>query len=198
MPGDREIVVYDQNGNIVHDTITDIDAGQQVVALDWDFTPGVDYSMTLSSSSMIQLYRNNGGVNYPYEIPNVVSIHRSSANTDPYGYYYFFYNWQVSELCLSERSSIAASTGICTGVEETAAESFNVFPNPTSGALTVTWSAGLTPASIQVYSSAGMLVRSYAVRGSEGQTELELGDLDAGIYLIRSSDASFARRIILQ
>ena len=52
------------------------------------------------------LFRNNSGADYPYDIASAISLTSSSANTNPLGYYYFFYDIEVEILC----------DGITTGV----------------------------------------------------------------------------------
>ena len=47
------------------------------------------------------LYRNSTGANYPYNIGAAINITQSSASTNPFDYYYFFYNIEVEIKCVS-------------------------------------------------------------------------------------------------
>ena len=65
--------------------------------------PDNDYK--IDAGQYNKLYRNgdqNGPNLYPYVIPGILSINRSSAGYPNAGkYYYFFYDWEVEPLCLS-------------------------------------------------------------------------------------------------
>ena len=63
--------------------------------------------------------RNSGGDNFPYTVPNVISLTSSSLS----GFYYYFYNWTVSTGCESARQAVTATV--------TPAPSFDVTNNLT-------------------------------------------------------------------
>ena len=54
------------------------------------------------------LYRNNGGVSYPYDIGGLLNITGSSASTG--GYYYFYYDIEVEAVCTGITSSVYGCT----------------------------------------------------------------------------------------
>lgn len=197
-PGDRDIVVYDQFGTVVHDTTMWVATGEQQLDLNWVFEPGTDYEFTLAAGSTTNLYRNNAGVNYPYEIPGVVSVTRSSAGTDPYGYYYFFYNWEVQDICISDRGMISASTGECTGVDEIGNSEFEVYPNPSNGQFTLTWNDQVRPDMINIYDASGSLVSGLTTNSTQNRLDLDLSDLASGIYLLKGSNGIIAERIVIE
>lgn len=102
------------------------------------------------------LWRNNAGCSYPYNIGNVISIKYSSASTNPTGYYYYFYNWEIKEPdCISPKvpvniqvSDLTLSTSF---TDETA-------PNMNDGTASVTatgngpftyfWNTGATTSTV--------------------------------------------------
>lgn len=201
LPGDREIIILDQTQTVVKDTLIYIATGEQTLELNWDLEVGTDFQMTVANGSMINLYRNNDGVNYPYEIPGVVSIHRSSAQGDPYSYYYFFYNWQVQDICISDRAMISASVGECTGIEEgETASAYAVFPNPTQGTVNISWNQNAHPGSISIFNAAGSLVDQVSVPAQSLYYNLDLGNLSSGIYLLKGSNGStpMLERVIVE
>jgi PKD repeat protein len=105
--GPRTITLWDGidgEGNVVDQVTINIPAGPQRVNLDL-FVPGPGtYSV---GGTSIDLFRNNGGANYPYEIQGLVSINGSSATTDPSGFYYYLYDWEVrGRSCRGERVPI--------------------------------------------------------------------------------------------
>lgn len=108
--GNRTIELRNSIGTVLQSTTVNIPAGQQTVNLNFMISPGVDYQLGVSTTSAIDLYRNNNGVNYPYTLSGIASITRSSAGTNPTGFYYFFYNWTVREqACVSPRTQVTAT-----------------------------------------------------------------------------------------
>ena len=88
------------NAQLIDDTTLSIVPGQQRLYFNFDVSPGNDYQLGIASGNS-GLYRNNSGPSYPYDIGGLISITRSSANSDPYGYY-FFYDLEVKrESCFS-------------------------------------------------------------------------------------------------
>jgi hypothetical protein len=126
------------------------------------------------------MFRNNSGPNYPYDIGGVVSITRSSANGDPYGFYYFYYDWEVRDICLSDRSVISASTGVCTGFDEIESTNFSLYPNPSTGEFTIE-TFNTNDADIIVTTATGQIVHSDVIRSQ--RTNLNLS-LSAGVYFV--------------
>lgn len=58
----------------------------------------------------VDLFRNNSGANYPYNIPGFMSINNSSATTNPTGYYYYLYDIEVRDLsCYSALDTVNVS-----------------------------------------------------------------------------------------
>ena len=107
--GNRTIELRDNNGNILKDTVINIPDGQNRINLNFNVPPGNDMQLGVNINSTPDLYRNNAGVNYPYNISNIISIKQSNANT-PLGYYYFFYDWEIEvQSCYSDRSPITIS-----------------------------------------------------------------------------------------
>jgi Zn-dependent metalloprotease len=92
--GPRTIEYRDAGGNIQASTTVNLPAGQSRVALNFPLTPGNNQILAVSGNA--DLYRNNAGVNYPYNIGTYVTITASNAN-NPGNFYYFFYDWEVSE-----------------------------------------------------------------------------------------------------
>ncbi len=111
--GNRMIRVLDQSDNPIYTKIFTIPSGEYRVYLNLDLPPGTDYKIEGPTSP--NLFRNNGGVNYPYNINQVLSIKYSSAGSgagdpDSYNYYYYFYDWEVIENnCLSELTPVEIS-----------------------------------------------------------------------------------------
>ncbi|MEL7195195.1 MAG: T9SS-dependent M36 family metallopeptidase [Bacteroidota bacterium] len=66
--------------------------GPQRITLNLEVPGPGDYSI---GGASIDLFRNQTGANYPYVIPNLLSIVSSSATTSPADFYYYLYDWEV-------------------------------------------------------------------------------------------------------
>ncbi len=91
-----------------------------------------------------------------------------------------------------------SNCGITTGIGNRASEEspLNIFPNPSNGKVTITSTVSID--SYAVYNAGGQLVRS--VRGPV-QGQWSLGDLDAGLYLLKATTANgveYTQRIVVQ
>ena len=93
----------DSGGVVIDDTTLTISAGIQKVNLNFNVPVGNDLQLGVSNNSLQTngLYRNSTGANYPYNIGAAISITQSSASTNPFDYYYFFYNIEVEIKCVS-------------------------------------------------------------------------------------------------
>jgi hypothetical protein len=114
---DRTIVLLNSAGEIVNSRTMLIPEGEHGVDLEFFVPVGTDYRLGMHSEA--HLFRNDGGVSYPYELEDIVTITGSTAGTP--GYYYYFYNWDVRE---------AGCEGV-TSNENVSEQTFNLYPNPT-------------------------------------------------------------------
>lgn len=193
--GQRNFILKDDQGFVLADTIIQVPNGEQTVELNFPVTQGNDYELTLGSNNSINLYRNTTGVNYPYELDGVVRIVGGSENNA----YFFFYDWKVEEICISERAEIAASTGECTGIDEYSIADVAIYPNPTNGSFQVTWN-GPGVESIEISNLHGAVIQSQIILSAEQTVRIDLGDRSAGIYFVQlvGEGMNARRRIVVQ
>ncbi len=103
----RTIKLLNSGGGLLKQKTVFIPTGKQTVILDFDIPVGMN--LRLAGPSSPDLFRNNGSVSYPYNIGNDISIKQSSATSNPLGYYYYFYNWEVVDgECVSPRVAVNA------------------------------------------------------------------------------------------
>ena len=88
--------IRSSNGTVLDDTTYNITAGKQNIILNFNVPTGNGLQLGLSSNNS-GLYRNNTGVNFPYNIGDMLSLTSSSAGVD---YYYYYYNIEVEAKCL--------------------------------------------------------------------------------------------------
>ncbi len=182
----RTIELRNSQGTVIEDTTIFIPAGQYQIPLFFDVPVGIDHQLGVNSSSTISMYRNLNGPTYPYTLPGVCSITRSSANTDPYQYYYFFYNWVIQGAdCVSDLAEIVVNVdNECTnvGVDEYAQIQYYVYPNPARSAFTIDWEGSSTK-SFQLTTVTGQLIEQRQLSG--GSANWNVSGLSGGIYFIR-------------
>lgn len=132
--GNRTIELRNSNGVVLQSKVINIPTGNQRINLDFDIAVGTDYQLGVALGSSPNLYRNNSGVQYPYN-NGIVNITSSSAQSVPLDYYYFFYDWEVQEVCKFSRIPVTAvydPNCTATSIEENGQSlSITLVPNPT-------------------------------------------------------------------
>jgi choice-of-anchor B domain-containing protein len=91
------------SGVVIDDTTHSLIQGQQQLILNFEVPIGNDMQLGISNGNS-DLYRNDAGANYPYNIGSIMSITGTSAGSP--GYYYFFYDIEVEVPCDNTVSSI--------------------------------------------------------------------------------------------
>ena len=84
----------DNGGNVLQTTTVPLVQGANRVNLNFDMPVGNDFELGVPGGHS-GMYRNNQGVNYPYDFSNLLSI-KSSNSGSPFNFYYFFYDIAVS------------------------------------------------------------------------------------------------------
>ncbi|MEE2954064.1 MAG: choice-of-anchor V domain-containing protein [Bacteroidota bacterium] len=100
--------IRDVAGNVLDSITVNVIPGGQRVYFNYQMTAGTDYQIGVNGSSN-GLYRNNSGVNYPYDFAGAASITSSSAGA---AYYYFFYDVEVRVLSIA---ALTSNYSICDG-----------------------------------------------------------------------------------
>jgi PKD repeat protein len=105
--GNRTIELRNSAGVVLQSATVNIPTGVSTVTLNFNITAGTGYQLGTAGAN--NLWRNNAAANYPYTIPGVVSIIGNNANN--LAYYYFFYNWSISQSCSSARVPVTIVVG---------------------------------------------------------------------------------------
>jgi choice-of-anchor B domain-containing protein len=93
----------DNNDVVLDDTTHSLVQGQQQLALDFEVPAGTDMQLGIANGNS-DLYRNDAGAIYPYNIGSIMSIKGTSAGSP--GYYYFYYDIEVEVPCDNTVSSV--------------------------------------------------------------------------------------------
>lgn len=185
--GSKTIQLQDSVGNVLQTATVTLPAGKSRVTLNWSVPTG---SLRLAATgSGVGLYRNNGGVSYPYDLPGVLRITNSSAGL---ANYYYFYDWHIAttnESCVSSQVPVIAHVDACTGVGENLVfrNSINVMPNPNDGMFTLAFDAvNGGNVLMHVTDLSGRVVVSETMNNVSGKVNKEMNftSLSKGVYLI--------------
>ena len=142
--GNRIIELRNSGGTVLEADTFNLPDGESRVYLNWNIEPGTNYQIAGPVSP--SLFRNNSGLSYPYVISDLITVNHSSASTSPTGYYYYFYDWEVTAAeCISPRIPVEAI--VVDGVpvpdfQYTIVGSFVSFVNMTSGIADFVWNLG--------------------------------------------------------
>jgi len=184
--GNRVIELRNSAGVAIQTKTVNIAAGTQTVTLDMPLPAGTDYQLKVGGT-LVDLYRNNTGSGYPYNIGNLVTIKTADAGSS---YYYYFYNWQVQqEDCQSNPVAVTATVNTCTNIKDNSIENeFSLFPNPATDKFTVNLNEALlnNVTNVELYDALGKLVLSTPI--SSTQTEVNVSGIAKGIYVCKISN----------
>ncbi len=191
--GPRTITLYDATNQVVQTVTVDVPNGANRVTLNIDVPAAGLYSLGNESQN---LYRNNGGANYPYTIPNLVRIYSSNSSTSALGYYYYFYDWEVQgKGCVSPATTVTVEVlpGPVAGFTYTADKLTASFSDQSSGVPGSTWSWNFGDGAVSAeqnpshtYSASGTYTVTLTVsNGSCSSTlsqEVTVSDQSTGTY----------------
>ena len=104
--GNRTIRLLNEGGAEIQTVTVFVPAGPSRVQLNLEVPAAGKYSLANISQN---LYRNNSGADYPYNVDGLLSIYSSNASPDnEFNFYYYFYDWEVQEpVCLGEAVEVA-------------------------------------------------------------------------------------------
>ncbi len=102
--GSRTIKLTNSSGTTLDSKVISVVIGWNTVTLDFNLPIATELHLAGKN-----LHRSNVAVSYPYSLPGVLSINKSSAGSNPLNYYYYFYDWEVQEIaCKSPRVEVFA------------------------------------------------------------------------------------------
>ncbi|MCB0705472.1 MAG: VCBS repeat-containing protein [Saprospiraceae bacterium] len=182
--GNRTVQLVDENEQVLAEQTFDLAVGTHVLELNFDVPVGNGLSLRCLEHN---LFRNSGGVTYPYPIGEVGEITTSTFGDS---YYYYFYNWKIQKediTCVSDRVEVTVTV---TGTEEIEAYgSLSLYPNPASDNVQVVFDAkAALSANIRLLDVLGrelMLQEIDRLVIGSNVIELSVKDLPAGMYQVQ-------------
>ena len=92
------------SGAVLDDTTHNLIQGQQQLTLNFEVPAGNDLQLGISNGNS-DLYRNDAGAIYPYNIGSIMNITGTSAGSP--GYYYFYYNIEIEVPCENTTTAVS-------------------------------------------------------------------------------------------
>ena len=187
---ERTFELRDENDALIYSETILIPGGESRVTLNLDIEPANNLKIGFASGA--SLFRNNANLNYPYEIDGIVTIKGSTASSDPTGFYYYAYNWEIQRPgCNSPVEEVVvtvlpANNASCTttGIHTDQVKNSSVYPNPTTEHVNLTLDNHDAVTSIQICNIEGQIVREIKNQISLKMT-VNLSDLSSGSYLLK-------------
>lgn len=161
--GDRTFRLLSDVGEDIETVTVFVPDGPSRVTLNFTISSAGNYALANTSEN---LYRNNAGASYPYNVDGLISLYSSNATGgNELNFYYYFYDWEVQEpACLSEPAEVALSVApgpLAEFTAETDNLGVNFTDNSTGSPVSWSWNFGDgSPASslqnpAHTYASAG-------------------------------------------
>lgn len=200
--GNRTIQLQDSAGVMLQTTTVNLPAGISRVTLNWNCAPG---KYRLAGTGTTDMYRNNGGVNYPFSVAGVLDITGSSNGAASY---YFFYDWEIAttnETCSSTQVPVVAFIDPCLGIAGNPAfqSSIRLMPNPNDGTFVLQFNAfNKTDVSVNVTDVTGRVVYTQQMQDVQGQVvhAMDLSSLAKGVYFVNliHEGTTYSNRMMIQ
>ncbi len=211
-PGAREIQLFNAGGTLINSSVVTIPIDTTVVTLNFALTAGTGYYITTNGTLNTtnfgyvspQLERSSQGVVYPYSVSNVISITGSNNGA---GYYYYFYDWQITlpaTICSSVRIPVQAIMLAPNAVSNFIAENkFNIFPNPADESVTISFTnVGSQKSTVEFVDALGRVVSSSILENTAGNYKrtFDVSNFAKGVYTIHvsSNDKRSYQQLIVQ
>jgi len=189
--GNRQIMLRNNFQSIIWTKNVHIPAGISRITIDEEIPVGTH--LQLACNAYPGLFRSDVSANlqYPYTIENVASILMSSASSDIFRYYYYFYDWEI-ELpdCHSELAmvTIIMEEEEEIGIQDDVFQNVTIAPNPSNGLFRIENLKNVENYTVTVSEISGRTLNTANLLN--GNT-LDLSSFANGIYLVRIGDRVF-------
>ena len=182
---ERTLEIRDSNDVLLQSKNIIIPIGESRVAIDLEIP--VQSALKIGFPTETDLFRNNEGVEYPYDLADVATISNSSAGEE---YYYYLYDWEISTKsfeCASERAVATITIDVCTGVlAGDLAFAMSFYPNPTQDGIHIEKKMDLSIVNVNITNLNGQKV----YENNELPEYISLGHLPSGDYVLSLIDVN--------
>lgn len=198
--GTRTVQLVDENDQIIEQVQVDLVHGLQTIALNFNVPTGTGMSLRCPENN---LFRNNGGISYPYSIGDDLGEITTSFYGD--GYYYYFYNWQVetpSFACISPRVPVMVTIVNVDDIPEV--ETLRLFPNPAQTNLRLELNlVARADLQLQLFNALGQVVYQEALTSNAlglQTKDIDVSKLPAGVYQLqlRAGERTATYKVVVE
>ena len=180
--GVRTITLNDEDGNVMETASFDLSIGEHIIDLNFAVPVGNAMSLRCLENN---LFRNNSGVQYPYDIGDVGELYDSFFGG---AYYYYFYDWQIEKEKIVCESELVPVNVIVTGINSLENDiSVNLSPNPVIDVLNI--EINMTQnheLNLEVRNTLGEIIHKEFVNGNSTQNiRINCSEFAAGSYSLQ-------------
>ncbi len=188
--GERTFTIVNASGDTVAQKTVEVIEGEQRLELDMAVPAGTGYR--LLTDRHVGLWRDTGGASYPYYVGPTVTItggirYDGLQPSDRSGYYYFFYDWEVTA-DLPQCESRRVGTDGTLLVRKNPEDIITLYPNPVKGFLTIDHlPLNANEHTINLYNNTSQLVR-HVSSGGKSRVTINTSDLASGLYFCKITE----------
>lgn len=167
------------NVNVTYNQAAAAVAPPNTIQLNYNIPAGLGYKLLVfaKSSSVSGLIRESDAANFsfPYVIGGICQLNSTTS-----GYYYYFYNLNVTGVCESQRQQVTATVdAACLGTNEVSTkDNFKVSPNPVVDYINISNFEKVKSATVVDFS--GRIIKKI----DNISEKINLVDLHSGIFLL--------------
>ena len=104
--GNRIINLRNSSNTVIQTTTVNIPAGESRITLNFNVPVGTGLQLATGTTNP-NMYRDNSGVSFPYNLAGKISITGTNAGSS---LYYYYYDWEIeSPSCSSARTEVTAT-----------------------------------------------------------------------------------------
>lgn len=197
--GMRQIALRDKYGQVIQQVHAFAYNGPGEMTLNINVPAGEDLQLVGMGAPNLFRTSNSNLLDYPYEIDGVVSIKHSSAGTDPTGYYYYFYDWDITTAdCLSKPTYVLITANECESmIQDNSKNQINIYPNPGDGIVSF---SGLSPKKRYKLTVRDISGKVVLIKELYSNNSVNLSEFSKGVYLLNISgnDKSAVFKYVLE
>ncbi|MEM7036906.1 MAG: T9SS type A sorting domain-containing protein, partial [Bacteroidota bacterium] len=171
---------------VVVDPLGDPGQGGGTAAL-CDFDPAIDLGTLLTGTP------DMGGTWSDDDNSGGLSVSNFDPNGVASGTYNFTYS-VVNGVCPAATATVSVTVNLCPNIDQGLALDFRVFPNPTEGLFRIEAPNALGAIDVRVMDMLGKVVLEANGLDAAAPAQLDLSDVDAGVYFIEVNDGETVGR----
>ncbi len=190
--GERIIELRDDYGNVLQSMTVNLPVGKSKVTLNFEVEEEGSYNLSTNTSQNFMSFGHESPrlkrsatdfgaiLDYPYNIGNLLSIVNSNFGD---GFYYYFYDWEVTENekgCTSDLVPLDIFISSVSNLEDNNAISLQ--PNPSEGLFTLQYSE-VNAFNIRVLTLAGKELLQ--AENLTAEYDIDLSGYSSGVYILR-------------